>query len=973
MKTILTVICLCLFLTVVPGFAQSPIRRPIPPNLEPPNPAGIPLGDSAAKELAEKDPEFIKATPVPSEEVPLYGLLPRGTPDRAVYRCFFDDKTDPNQDRWPDGWTRQSGLDYPEYVVIGIERLPNPVNFRTLRVNVQGGNALLRTPKIPVQSELSYRLRSYVRVNQLQYDTVSVALTYYNQDGQELRSESTKPFQNTSGWREISLGPLPANMPGVAYAQISFLVAQGNRQDFKGTVDIAGIELFDSPTIQLTTNSRNNLFSDPKSVDVRCRLSGLTAEQNQLTMILENPFGETLEQTTVQLLQDDSGNEVFVVDPQQDPLLHRSYALWHVPVSSPGFYRIRLKMDGLDSGAANNQVSLAVLEPLPNPVRGEFGWTLAGKTTKEIQALQSLLAQSGISRLKIPTWLGAKATAQDWSELSTLCESLTQNLKLSLTGLFVDPPEEVLSQVTAPFPNAAGLFSMPLESWFPSVEPSLLYLPLIRNWQLGGDEDRSIDEIDQLFPQVDAIHRAISGVAIDTAVGFGWSWDRPIPETFVADRAAQFAAQRATLLRNAQELARKNSRGNEPVDVVPEPLTITANGREFLALSTDDPLTEEELKTYLLGSQNTNIERSVVLRPISKADYPLVDRLFDLVQRMLIAKIFGAKDVFIPEPFDDQTGLLNRDGTPDELFLPWRTTSLMIAGKEHAGKISLPNLSENLIFSGADGTVMMTWNVGTTRSEPVNEVLFLGTECEIIDLWGKRTRPFREGRSQVIPVGPLPLFVTRLNPDVVLLRQGLTLDQQKIPSQFGPKLPNGFTFQNKTANNISGTVQLMVPTSWKVEPAEVSIDLLGGEQVHVPFSLTLTPRAVSGPQPIRFDLNLDGLQSEVKEFSIYDQIHVGEGDVYLEQPVTRYNARTGNLEVQTALINDSDNLVSFKCSLVIPGRQQEQRTILNQGFGRNDHTFVIQEGEKLLGQQLSFIAREIGGIRTLRTVFQANK
>ena len=77
-------------------------------------------------------------------------------------------------------------------------------------------------------------------------------------------------------------------------------------------------------------------------------------------------------------------------------------------------------------------------------------------------------------------------------------------------------------------------------------------------------------------------------------------------------------------------------------------------------------------------------------------------RLRDLFERMLAAKIHGASAVFCPDPFAAQCGLMNDDGTPGELFLPWRTTALEIGGKQFLGRLTLPGGSRNAVFASGD-------------------------------------------------------------------------------------------------------------------------------------------------------------------------------------------------------------------------------------------------------------------------------
>ncbi len=969
-RFILSLIFLLIAIPATPLPGQTTFqRRPIPKGLELPEPGKATfLGEEAAKIRARTEEYQQLTKPRTEDNQPAtVGLIPRGAPDGVVYRCFFDQRTDQNKDAWPDGWTRKPGIGFPEYVSAEIVRDETPVNLRAMKIDVEGGNVLLRTPMIPALPGLSYTAKCYVRTEGLKNDDFTIALTYFDDVGKPLRTENSPPVLKNSGWREVEIGPIAAESPEIRQTQISFLLSVGKRQDLSGTVLFAGVELKESPTVFLTLPNKDHIFIEnqdkPEPIEVRCRITGLPSLQEKLQFFLEDPFGRVLEQTSLDMRYDDGPDNTFVLSQGEKPIF-QGRGNWTLPISDPGFYRVRVSTTGLDPKSHTNRATLAVLRaerPLPD---GDFGWSLPHWTIDEMKNKRNFLAQSGLSWLKFPVWFGANATQKDWDEAADLCEWLTRMQNMTLVGLLSDPPKEVLDKITADQPNTAGVFSLAPQVWYPSLEPSLLRLALIRYWQLGADEDRSIAEIDPLIPQLEGIRNALNTVVVDAGIGFGWDWNNNLPESFDVDRQTAIDQARANF-----ETAQSKPTAQLGPDGQPLPYKIERDGREFLSLSSNEPLTFLELEEYLQASEGSNCDRFVVLRPIAASLYPLEDRLNDMVRRMITAKINGAKAIIVPQPQDDETGLLNADGTPGELYLPWRTTALMLSGRKCIGSINLPNGSENLIFETDDANdgVMVLWNDAASHEQPVEEILYLGADCERVDLWGKRTRPLRDGRSQIIPVGPHPSFVTGINGFVTRFRQRFALDQTTIPSQFGPRIPNGFTFENITQSGLGGTMSLVEPNGWRIEPQSVPLNLAEGESVRTPFTTVLTPQAQSGPQPLRVEFKLDGAPSGASEFAAYETIRVGTGDVYLEPPTTSYNPRTDELEVHTALINDTDKLVTFRCSVVVKGRQPMKKLIRDHGFGRFDHTFTYKEGRKLLGQTFTIEAKEIGGSRTLKS------
>jgi hypothetical protein len=207
----------------------------------------------------------------------------------------------------------------------------------------------------------------------------------------------------------------------------------------------------------------------------------------------------------------------------------------------------------------------------------------------------------------------------------------------------------------------------------------------------------------------------------------------------------------------------------------------------FLSYIANPPLTDVELREYLTDEHNEHIQRWVVLEPLDRNVYSLETRSRDLVKRMLAAKIGNADGIFIPRPFDAAHGLMEPDGTPGPLLLPWRTAAEMLAGTRYLGKIVLPNRSSNYVFERDGEAMMVVWN-----SVPVEERLYLGDDVYQIDLWGNKTAAeFETDRNdfkkQSIQVGALPIFLTGVDATIAQWRMSLEIETKKLESIFGQR------------------------------------------------------------------------------------------------------------------------------------------------------------------------------------------
>jgi hypothetical protein len=384
----------------------------------------------------------------------------------------------------------------------------------------------------------------------------------------------------------------------------------------------------------------------------------------------------------------------------------------------------------------------------------------------------------------------------------------------------------------------------------------------------------------------------------------------------------------------------------------------------FLALSADPPLAHQELSAYLDATREAGAARWVVLQPLGRQGYSTQTRIIDLVRRMMAAKMHGAEAVFVPEPFSSDHGLMNDDGTPGELFLPWRTTALALGGSTFLGSIGLPQGSQNYLFGRNDQAVMVVW-----ADRPRKEVIYLGGQVRRIDLWGRHSVPPSDGAQQVIQVDTLPVFLVGIDRKVAAWQQDFALATEKIPSIFGRTQKNAFRLKNHFNRDVSGTVELIGPEAWKLNPRRTNFRLSENQSLEQPFDIVLPFDAVSGPHGLRADLEIQA--ERTYRFSIYRHIDVGMGDVYVEL-VTRLNAQ-GELEVEQRFVNESQKPVSFRCNLFAPDRRRLKTEILGLGYGRDVQTYRLPRGEELVGKYLWLRAEELDGPRILNYRFQARK
>jgi hypothetical protein len=857
-------------------------------------------------------------------------LVPADVPIEArhldaveIYHIDFGPAADANFDGWPDNWTRLRSPEHPAFVPAAISREPAAVGERCLRIDLDGGAAVLYSPPIPVSALYSYVLEGYLKTERLRKNVAYVSLTFADAEGKPLEVHESPHAQDARLWEKIRIGPVSPSHPDVRRALIGFHLrpAEGGSGDLVGAALVDDLWLARLPRMTLRSNSEHNVYTDPRAVTVSCELSGISERDPIITFELVDVSRRQVAKVQHRL----EGEIIAQESSRASALLSQGTAApaggyagattWKPPIPDYGFYEIRVSMRSSTGLMHERTLPLAVMRPQAPLRDGEFGWSLPkGENPLPLNSLPGLLGQVGINWVKFPVWYSEKDVKRA-DELAWLTERLGSD-GIELVGMIDQPPADVRHLFgEQEYVPAAAIFAEP-QLWHPVLDPIMTRLSLkVRWWQLGRDDDTSFVGFAEARQRVGEVKRQLKHFGQENNLGLGWRWL------------------------------------NEPPNDPSPPW-------EFLSYTVDPPLTPAEFEVYLASVKNHRARRWVVIEPLARTEYDVPTRARDLVARMLAAKIGGAECAFVPDPFHAERGLMNDDGTPGELLLPWRTTALMISGAKYVGSIVMPNGSQNHIFFRGGEAVMVVWN-----ERPVEEVLYLGEDTRQVDLWGRAVTPAPREHEQVIEAGPLPTFVTGLNQHVALLRMSFSFGRGQLESVFGRPQSESFRFKNLFQQGVGGHVTLDLPKVWDIDrkPPTFPFKLAAGEEFSEAFRVTLKADARSGSQNVRADFEFTADRSY--KFSVYRNIEIGLDDVILEI-ATHINER-GELVVEQHLENKSDRFVNFNCFLFAPGRRRLRQQVFNLGRGRDTRTFVLPAGEELLGQTLWLRAEELGGERIL--------
>lgn len=825
----------------------------------------------------------------------------------VVFDCDFGTTFDRNYDGWPDGWTRRHGAGFHDFIKIGIaEDKSDPARRSALVLQMNGGSAEVGSPKIPITPSFTYVLEGECRLTDLAHDDVHITLTFVNAKGKPLETHDVTVSSQPSNreWQTFHLRWFTPP-PQTTAASFSLRVApRGVRQDLRGQAAFRRLQLQRLPRMVVRTGNRLNIFTDKEQVEVLCEIAGVPHAQSTLHFELQDQEGRSLSQHPLPLT---AGADAV------------ARASWKPPLPDFGFFRVHVRWEGQEKELLEGTATIAVLRPAVQPKAGQFGWTLpAGEDPLESAEMAALLAHAGVHWAKYPvTFTQADARAAD--RIAWFAE------KLSLQGI------EMVGVLDHPAGSTAPIADI-LEDqtvWKPWVDPILTRLSLkVRCWQLGSDQDTSLVGNPRLAERMLELKQHLERFGQQVKLGAGWQWLSPPPAGDVP-------------------LAMQN-------------------------FTSDPPLTATELEAYLtrpaIPSAVASPQRWVTLETLPITEYSLASRAHDLSTRMLAAKIAGAEAVFVARPFDPKGGLMQADGTPGELLLPWRTTAAAISGGEYLGQMQLPGGSINHVFVRDGEAIMAVWN-----DKPTVETMYFGEDLRQADLWGRETIPPTNsdgGHPQhSVSVGTLPTFVSGLNETVARFKLVADFEKPDVESIFNREQTILLHLKNFFPQGISGEVKLVAPTGWNLESPETRFRLGPKEEARLPIHFTLSPEASSGPQQLRLDFSLAADRNY--QFSVHRVLQLGLADVTISM-ASRLR-EDGFLEVTQQLTNTTGKSLSFQCVLFCPGRRRESRQLLAAPNGQTPLLFLLENGESLVGQKLTLRAEELGGGRVLNYSLTADR
>lgn len=830
----------------------------------------------------------------------------------TAFRGNFEEDSDDDFDGWPLGWNRLHGPQYPHYLRLHLSQEPSASGKQCFRFDLDGGAAAVASPPIPYDVGSEYLVEAAIKTVALKHDEAYVALKFLDAKGRTVQTNRTARLRSDE-WRRVRIGPTFCDLPEVRQLVVELHLEPGDAHDLRGAALFDDVWIGKLPRKSVRGSRPFNVFQARDKIELSVTLTGVTAGEIRGELQLFDRLGTPLstEQRTSLLPLD--------VDPATTPRT----MTWQPKLADPGFYRGKVTVHGPAGVLREDETSLVIVDSIerlrsgPGSLLGDFGWSISDPSiVPNHDDLHLLLYESAARRVKYPVWFASADSPEAFNMMRFVERMNVQGV--SVIGTLTPRPPSADGRDDDSEIAAAQTFRDPPARWMPIVETTMFDLAFkVGGWQLGNDHDLGFLALPGALNRIADVKKEFDRIEQDSQVGVPWSWLQELP-----------------------------SSGSTPL--------------RFISLTTSPELTAAELGAMLDGANlPQGVQPWIGISGLPRQQYSTTDRVRDLVDRMTAAKVHGAGAVFFVDPFEGEHGLLERSGSPTELFLPWRAVASVLDGAAPIGSVVLPGHSRNQIFLRSDDAVMIL-----SRDEAGSETLALGGEPKAVDLW-ERTQPLEAAHDGTkVSVGPSPIIITGIHRKTAAWEQAFKMEPKQLKEVFGLPQPTTLVLRNTFDGPVQGKVTVVAPPDWTVRPDAFDVSLGSGEEVRLPLEITLPPGVETRTAAFRIDHDL---AADIRrQFSVFRELQIGDGEVILEVD-TRLVGDV--LEVEQRLINNSGKSVSFRFNLFAPDQRRMRAQVIDLPPGVDVQVYRVPNGANLKGRTLWIRAEEIGGSRILSERF----
>ena len=895
------------------------------------------------------------------------------TAAEIVAEWDFGAKEDLRRDGWPDDWTRRTGQDYPKFIPIGIhqnarstEDLAEIENFRRfssqcmvawqqrkwpwqvipekvpseidqllertllnpyLRVQMDGGAVEASSALVPVDIHSVYFMTALIHCDSEDYDA-NVKLRFLDSKLKSLFEMPTKAFSGKTGWKTAATESQYSMRDDIAFVQAVIQVQPKSIKSYRGEYGFDAIRILRTPRLSLSVDRPLAYYRKGEEVIARCIASGMTSDQSSIKLVLHDHTGQEVASVTKLFVRHDSEPTRLVSKHESESRPKTTYwdgsCEWRMANLEPGYYEVTTQLTKGKSGVFELDEQFCVMPTVKqHKPDSRFGWSMSTKNNEELDGVDTgrlieILRFGQVGRIKLPIWYDSRDTIASKAAIERVDK--VQLAGISCVGVIASPPKTIRNKFLRlnPSETASALEDSLLVQSF--LEPVMSQMcARISDFQIGWDHETDFVSNPRLKPALEAIKNL----------------------TRRYGQEAQVIAARNPLL-SASKVA----------------------AIDRWQLFSSQPLTSKE--TEILSGKSgtadfTNKAPWLSLTPLNATRYSLSARVHDLASRMLSVAVetgTTSTTAWISNPADPEVGLLESDGNPREMFLPFRSMAIAISGKRQIGSLPIPSLGENYLLVSGDEAKLIAWSARSTTAQ-----LYLGEDVTAQDVWGRtvaiETIVTTNGPEQRLTIGKWPIIIGGVDPRVARWRMGVSLEKSRIDPIVGQTQELIVRFSNPLSNPVIGQVKVIAP-SILVEEASTSLEVDGNSNENVSVPILIRPDANTSSATIKIAFEIHG--EKPVTFVVDQEIQVGTSDFEFE---VRHEIDGDNqLRLFIEAVNHQSDPLSFDCMLLIPNRPRA-RTQIAGLRDRVSKVILIENAAELIGKTLWLRCEQIATNRVL--------
>ncbi len=874
---------------------------------------------------------------------------------KPAFSGDFGYAEDTNRDGWPDAWRRHTDRDHPRFTKMGIvsrsevsseelqlirrtlaqwmlawklkrlpgdvipESIPRPIDAflektiadSCLEIIMNGRSARVESPSFPIDFRNAYRIQLQMMTEFIDPFVAQASIHWLDTSGSEIGQEKLEPISSSKSWQIIRIKET-SNIPTqTRFGKLRISVTPLGPRSIQTVVRCDRIRVERIPRIELEVLPASRLVSIDESVEVNCKMNEVDSGSVNVELVARDHEGNNVWHQT-NSLSTSTGSSSEIVKTS-----------WKLKLDKPGFYTLAVRVLDDTSMQSHKETSIIVTGPNKSTsftVNSRVGWGVPSLgNTISIQQIPRLLEFAHVGGLKFSIWASEQRDAANRS-LGWLVESLVSK-KVKCVGVIAPPG----SDLQAKFPDDTGkrlttLLNFP-QIWQPMFDPIWRRTSLfLTQFQVGWEQDESLESSSNWQVNVAALAKQIRTVGSEATLTLPWN-----------------------ALSEAPEQAFKN-------ESVP--------WNRLLNVATPS-LTEAELSSF---SQQATVDpkrRWISLDPLDRNRYSLEDRVRDLTQRLVVVHQYQWEMAWVTDPTEPRFAMLDKFGGPDELLLPFERVVDVLNNSQDFIPVRLHDNLTGILFRVANQDHAIVF---ATKSSEVG--VYLGDQWTATDVCGRsaliENRLVRNVPTRYLTVGKWPVVLTNVDRMLARWQADVRIENPIIENRVGQSEPLRIRLQNPESSAVSGKIEVVAPLLLQEETSNATFDVPANAAATIEVPMRLRYDASQSLEPL--DIVVTFNDSPERQFVIQRPIQVGLKDFQLETQ-SRIDS-TGNIVIDLEILNLSDQVANFDCTLILPNRPREKFQIIRLE-NRQYRPIVITDGSEMRGQSILLRCEEIRTGRVL--------